>query len=93
MKKLSAVLSLMALTLGLCNAVFAATEYVITNDNAVPNTASVYRLDTITGVLTQFAVLQTGLFPDRHSRLSGGNRLIYYLTYMLGKKSSQQHTS
>jgi hypothetical protein len=58
--KRSVVLALIVVMVGLCCASFAATEYVITNDNAIPNTATVYQLDTLTGTLTEFAVLQTG---------------------------------
>ena len=60
MKKFSVVSALIALVAVLCTASFAGTEYVITNDNAIPNTATVYQLDTATGALTEFAVLHTG---------------------------------
>jgi len=39
---------------------FAATRYVITDDNGGPNTASVYSLDTTTGAMTLITVLQAG---------------------------------
>lgn len=60
MNRLSAALSLIAVTF-LCTLGFGATEYVITNDNRVPgNTATVFKLDTTTGNLTKVTVLHTG---------------------------------
>jgi hypothetical protein len=45
----------------LCLSAFGATEYVIVNDNnRYNNSLAVYRLDTTTGSLSQFALLATG---------------------------------
>ncbi len=61
MKKLFAVFSLIALTLGLCSASFAATEYVVVNINSITeNAGKIYALDTTTGTLTLIKDLPTG---------------------------------
>ena len=60
MKLPSIVASLIAGSAVYCSTCLAATEYVITNDNAIPNTVTVYQLDATTGELTELAVLQTG---------------------------------
>src|SRR5580698_3390932 len=61
MKIAFAVSLLFLIMVGLCCASFAATEYVVTNDdNIIANSASVYELNTATGVLTLVAVLETG---------------------------------
>jgi hypothetical protein len=71
MKKFSAVLSLIAFTLGLCSAAFGATEYVVVNDNNYQhNFVTIFRLDTTSGSLTQVALLPTdgaGLGPFQPS--------------------------
>jgi hypothetical protein len=61
MKKRSVVLALILVIVGLGGASFAATEYVVTNDDYVfANSASVYELNTTTGVLKLVTVLETG---------------------------------
>jgi hypothetical protein len=60
MKKLAAVL-LVAMISVLGSTCFAATEYVIANNNTLDNNSLVmFKLDTTSGSLTQIAVLATG---------------------------------
>ena len=50
-----------ALLMTFCRLTFATTEYVIVNNgNSVSNSATLYKLNTKTGNLTETAVLQTG---------------------------------
>jgi hypothetical protein len=61
MKIAFAVSLLFLIMVGLSCASFAATEYVVTNDDYVfANSASVYELNTTTGVLKLVTVLETG---------------------------------
>src|SRR5580698_7989842 len=61
MKMAFAVTLLFLIMVGLCCTSFAATEYVVTNDDYVfANSASVYELNTTTGVLKLVTVLETG---------------------------------
>jgi hypothetical protein len=61
MKMAFAVTLLFLIMVGLCCTSVAATEYVVTNDDYVfANSASVYELNTTTGVLKLVTVLETG---------------------------------
>jgi hypothetical protein len=61
MKTVSSLLSLIVVMVGLSRASFAATQYVITNDNQPwSNTATVFELNTATGSMKEVAALQTG---------------------------------
>jgi len=62
MRSAAQILVLMSLFAGFCQSAIAASSatYVITNDNGISNSASVYLLDTVAGTLTQIAVLKTG---------------------------------
>jgi hypothetical protein len=61
MKKRSVVLALILVMVGLCCASFAATQYVIANDNNLYHSSLlVYTLDTSSGTLTRIAELPTG---------------------------------
>jgi 6-phosphogluconolactonase (cycloisomerase 2 family) len=61
MKKLSAVLSLITLTLCLSSVAFGATEYVIANDDSLYNNAlTVFALNLESGTLTKVTALETG---------------------------------
>jgi hypothetical protein len=63
MRKSLVVLALVGMVLLICSSSFAATSYVVTNDdNCVnaSNTSSIYTLNTTTGALTLFKTLTTG---------------------------------
>jgi hypothetical protein len=63
MKNPLVILALVCMVLIVCSTGFAATTYVVTNDDnmfAASNTSSIYKLNTTTGALTLFKTLQTG---------------------------------
>jgi hypothetical protein len=61
MKKLFWIYALIMLAVSLCSASFAATSYVVTNnDNFPDNSATIYSLNTTTGELTHLMDLSTG---------------------------------
>jgi hypothetical protein len=63
MKKSLVVLALVGMVLLVCSTSFAATGYVVTNDDnciATSNTSSIYTLNTTTGNLALYKTLTTG---------------------------------
>jgi hypothetical protein len=63
MKKSLVVLALVGMVLLIASTSFAATSYVVTNDDncgAASNTSSIYTLNTSTGALKLFKTLNTG---------------------------------
>jgi|SRR5215472_3465789 len=86
MKKAFSLLALLALVAGLTSISFAAgTTFVITNDdNPAGNSATVYKLNTTTGVLTQAKVLKTGgtglgfgFFASKQSTVTQGLTCVF----------------
>ncbi len=63
MKKSLVVLALVGMVLLVCSTSFAATSYVVTNDDnciATSNTSSIYTLNTTSGSLALYKTLTTG---------------------------------
>jgi hypothetical protein len=61
MQRLQILIDSLAVLTALCVSSFAATEYVVVNNNnAVANTSIMYRLERSTGHLTKVTVLHTG---------------------------------
>ena len=74
MKTLLVILLRLAMASLLASTCFATSEYVIANNNNLHNNVlSVYRLDTTTGALTQFATLATN-----GSGMGGNQQVVNY---------------
>jgi hypothetical protein len=68
MRTFRVILKFVALAAVLCLSSFAATEYVIVNsNNYISNSATLYKLSTKTGKLSETAVLHTGGQADMYA--------------------------